>query len=112
MTKPHLALVTPTTEIRTVARRSTPRRPTNAALRTREHLAQHEVEKLIEVVKRNRHGRRDALHDLFSLPAWAARRRGGRPALGAGRLQDGDAARAEGEERHAGQSSPDRPGNA
>ena len=61
MTKPHLALVTPTTEIRTVARRSTPRRPTNAALRTREHLAQHEVEKLIEVVKRNRHGRRDAL---------------------------------------------------
>ena len=28
-------------------------------------------------------------HDLSSLPAWAARRRGGRPALGAGRLQDG-----------------------
>jgi Isochorismatase family len=41
--------------------------------------------------------------DLFSLPAWAARRRGGRPALGAGRPQDGDAdaARAEGQERHA-----------
>ena len=55
------SLVTPTTEIRTVARRLTPRRPTNAALRVREHLAQHEVEKLIEVVKRNRHGRRDAL---------------------------------------------------
>ena len=36
MTKPHLALVTPTTEIRTVARHSTPRRPTNAALPTRE----------------------------------------------------------------------------
>jgi hypothetical protein len=33
---------------------------TNAALPTREDLAQHEVEKLIEVVKRNRHGRRDA----------------------------------------------------
>jgi integrase len=61
MIKPHLALITPATEIRTLARRSTPRRPTNAALRTREHLAQHEVEKLIEVVKRNRHGRRDAL---------------------------------------------------
>jgi hypothetical protein len=28
--------------------------------RTREHLAQHELKKLIEVVKRNRHGRRDA----------------------------------------------------
>src|SRR5271169_2527248 len=58
MTKPYLALVRPTTEIRTVARHSTPRRPTNAALRTREHLAQHELEKLIEVVKRNRHGRK------------------------------------------------------
>jgi hypothetical protein len=35
--------------------------PTNAALPTREHLAQHELEKHIEVVKRNRHGgRRDA----------------------------------------------------
>src|SRR6516225_595965 len=29
--------------------------------RTREHLAQHELEKLIEVRKRNHHGRRDAL---------------------------------------------------
>jgi hypothetical protein len=51
MTKPHLAPVTPITEIRTVARRSTPRRPTNAALPTREHLAQQELEKLIELVK-------------------------------------------------------------
>jgi hypothetical protein len=59
MTKPHLAPVTPTTEIRTVARRSTPRRPTNVALPTRERLAQHEVEKLIETVKRTRHGRRE-----------------------------------------------------
>jgi len=50
----------PTTEIRTVARRSTPRQSMNAALPTRERLAQHELEKLIEVVKRNRHGRRDA----------------------------------------------------
>ena len=40
MTKPYPALVTPTTEIRTVARRSTPRRSTNAALPTRECLAQ------------------------------------------------------------------------
>jgi hypothetical protein len=45
----------------TVARRSTSRRPTNAALRTREHLAQQELENFIEGVKRNRHGRRDAL---------------------------------------------------
>jgi hypothetical protein len=60
MTKPHLVPVMPTTEIRTVARRSIPRRPTNAALLIREHLAQHELEKLIDMVKRNRHGRRDA----------------------------------------------------
>jgi hypothetical protein len=31
------------------------------ALPIREYLAQHELEKLIEVVKRNRHGRRNAL---------------------------------------------------
>jgi hypothetical protein len=60
MTKPHPAPITPITEIRTVARRSTPRRLTNAAMPTREHLAQHELEKLIEMVKRNRPGRRDA----------------------------------------------------
>ena len=39
--------------------------------------------------------------DLFSLPAWAARRRRGRPALRVGRPQVGDAARAEGQERQA-----------
>jgi hypothetical protein len=33
--------------------------PTNAALPTRERLAQHEVEKLVEMVKRNRRGRRE-----------------------------------------------------
>ena len=38
---------------------STPARPTNTALWTREFLAQHEVEKLIEVTKRNRSGRLD-----------------------------------------------------
>src|SRR6516162_9685783 len=54
----------PSTGIRTFARRSIPRRPTNAALR--EHLAQHEVGKLIEVVKCNRHGRRDALMVLLA----------------------------------------------
>jgi hypothetical protein len=53
MTQPHLAPGTPTIEIRTVARHSTPRRPTNAALPTA-NLAQHEVEKLIETVKRTR----------------------------------------------------------
>jgi hypothetical protein len=43
---------------------STPARPTNTALWTRESPAQHEVEKLIEVTKRNRPGRRRYAHDL------------------------------------------------
>ena len=51
-----LRLVTPTTVNRTV----TPRRRPNAELRTREHLTQAEVERLIEAAKANRHGQRDA----------------------------------------------------
>ena len=51
-----LPLVTPTTVNRIV----TPKRRPNAELRTREHLTQAEVERLIEAAKANRHGRRDA----------------------------------------------------
>jgi hypothetical protein len=40
----------PTTENRTV----TPQRPTNAELRTRDHLTADEVEKLIEAARANR----------------------------------------------------------
>jgi hypothetical protein len=49
MTKPHLQLVRPTTENRTVP----PRRRKNAAVRTREHLTMEEVERLIEAAKRS-----------------------------------------------------------
>jgi integrase len=56
MAKSHLKLVTPTTVKRTV----TPRRRQNGDLRTREYLTEHEVERLIEAAKRNRHGHRDA----------------------------------------------------
>jgi len=49
-------MVTPTTVKRTV----TPRRRRNGDLRTREYLTEHEVERLIEAAKRNRHGHRDA----------------------------------------------------
>jgi type 1 fimbriae regulatory protein FimB/type 1 fimbriae regulatory protein FimE len=56
MGKPNLQLVAPVTENRTV----TPQGPPNAELRTREHLTADEVEKLIELVKANRHGHRDA----------------------------------------------------
>jgi integrase len=51
-----LRLVTPTSEKRTV----TPRRRPNAEYRTREHLTEREVERLIEAAKSNRSGHRDA----------------------------------------------------
>lgn len=62
MVTAQLRLVSPTTEKRTV----TPRRPTNAEVRTREHLTPDEVEQLIEAAKGNRHGHRDALMALLA----------------------------------------------
>jgi hypothetical protein len=56
MPKSPLKLVAPATVNRTVA----PRRPPNADLRTREHLTEAEVERLIAAAKGNRHGHRDA----------------------------------------------------
>jgi integrase len=56
MAKRHLKLVTPTTVLRTVALK----RPPNKDLRTREHLTEAEVERLITATKNNRHGQRDA----------------------------------------------------
>jgi integrase len=54
--KSNLRLVQPTTKKRAVA----PRRQPNRELRSREHLTQTEVEKLIEAAKDNRYGHRDA----------------------------------------------------
>jgi integrase len=62
MAKANLRLVAPITENRTVA----PRRLKNADLRTREHLTDAEVEKLIEAAGDNRHGHRDALMVLVA----------------------------------------------
>jgi integrase len=56
MAKSHLKLVAPTTIKRTV----TPKRLPNAELRTREHLTEAEVRRLIGAVKGNRYGHRDA----------------------------------------------------
>ncbi len=56
MTQTHLKLVTPTTVKRTV----TPRRLPNADLRTREHLTEAEVERLMAAARKNRWGHRDA----------------------------------------------------
>jgi integrase len=56
MAKPRLKLVTPATVKRTV----TPKRRPNGDLRTREHLTEAEVERLIKATKDNRYGHRDA----------------------------------------------------
>jgi len=56
MAKSHLKLVTPTTKKRTVV----PTRRPNAELRTREHLTEAEVEKLMSATKNNRYGHRDS----------------------------------------------------
>ena len=55
MAKSHLKLVPPTTEKRTV-----PGRRPNSAYRTREHLTEAEVDKLIKAAKAHRWGDRDA----------------------------------------------------
>ena len=62
MAKSNLRLVGPALVNRTV----TPRRPKNAELRTREHLTEDEVERLIGAAKRDRHGSRDALMILLT----------------------------------------------
>ena len=56
MPKQHLKLVPPAIEKRTV----TPGRQPNSAYRTREHLTEAEIERLIGAVKDNRYGHRDA----------------------------------------------------
>ena len=56
MPKQHLKLVAPAIEKRTV----TPGRQPNAAYRTREHLTEAEIERLIGAAKDNRWGHRDA----------------------------------------------------
>jgi type 1 fimbriae regulatory protein FimB/type 1 fimbriae regulatory protein FimE len=56
MAKMPLQPVTPATKIRTV----NPLRRPNSAFRSREHLSETEVEKLIEAARGNRHGHRDA----------------------------------------------------
>jgi integrase len=62
MAKSKLLLVSPTNENRTV----TPRRRPNAELRTREHLTEREVERLMEAAKQNRHGHRDSTMVLLA----------------------------------------------
>ncbi len=62
---PRLKLVSPEPEKRTVTSRPAGR-PPNRELRTREHLTPAEVERLIEAVKHNRQGHRDATMILIA----------------------------------------------
>ena len=57
-----LKLVSPATENRTV----TPLRRSNAELRPREHLTEHEIDKLVEAAKGNRWGQRDTTMILIA----------------------------------------------
>jgi site-specific recombinase XerD len=59
MAKSHLKLVAPATGNRTVQPVPPGRRP-NAELRSREHLTEAEIERIIDAAKSNRHGHRDA----------------------------------------------------
>jgi integrase len=59
----HLKVVSPTNEKRTVA---VPVRKPNSEYRTREHLTEAEVKKLIEAAKDNRYGRRDSTMVLLA----------------------------------------------
>jgi integrase len=70
MSKAHLTLVTPSIVNRTV----TPQRRPNADLRTREHLTEAEVQRLVDAARKNRWGHRDATMVLV------AYRHGFRPA--------------------------------
>ena len=56
MTKSHLKLVSPNTVNGSV----TPKRPTNAELRTREYLTELEIDRLINAAKHGRYAQRDA----------------------------------------------------
>jgi integrase len=62
MAKARLLLVTPTIVNRTV----TPKRPPNKDVRTREHLTETEVERLMKATQENRYGHRDATMVLLA----------------------------------------------
>ena len=77
----HLTVVAPDNEKFTVrsAPASLPRRKSNAEYRSQEHLTEREVERLIEALKGNRWGHRDATMILIAF------RSSSLPSLGSGR---------------------------
>src|ERR1700726_3147240 len=91
----HLTLVAADNEKFTV--RSTParlpRRKPNAEYRSREHLTEREVGRLIEAMKGNRWGHRDATMVLIAFRHGLRCVRAGRPSLGSDRPRTCDPAR-------------------
>ena len=83
----HLTLAAPDNEKFTVqlAPAGLPRRKPNAEYRSREHLTEREVGRLIEVVRGNRWGHRDASMVLLAYRHGSTRGRIGGPSLGSGR---------------------------
>ena len=96
MAKPHLKLVDPTTENRTV----TPKRAKNSELRTREYLTEHEIEALMAAARQNRYGHRDATMIWSPFGMDCGLQRSG-PALGSGRFQSRHPACPKGQTGHA-----------
>jgi hypothetical protein len=86
----HFKVVRPTSEKCAVA---LPVRKPNAAYRSREHLTEHEVERLVEAAKDNRWGHRDATMVLLAFRPRSEGLRTGGPSLGAGRPGKRDHAR-------------------
>ena len=92
-----LKLVAPATENRTV----TPRRRPNAAYRTREHLTEAEIEKLIKAAGNNRWGHRDATMILVAYRHGLRASGTRRTCAGTKSTSLGHAARPPGQARHA-----------
>jgi site-specific recombinase XerD len=89
MAKSHLNLVEPSIVNRTV----TPKRRPNGDLRTREHLTEAEVERLIKATRDNRYGHRDATMILVAYRHGLRASEFDRLEVGAGRPQNGHPAR-------------------
>ena len=108
MGNPHLKLVTPTIEKRTVM----PRRAKNATLRTREYLTGHEDRGAdgCGAAEPLRAPRRH--HDPDRVPPRAARFRGRRPTLGPDRFHPGGPARTPHQGRHSQRAPVERGGDA
>ena len=100
----HLKVVRPTSEKCAVA---LPVRKPNATYRSREHLTEREVERLIEAAKHNRWGHRDATMVLLAFRHQS--RRAGGPSWGAGRPGERHPARPESQAGYSGHAPADWP---